>query len=68
MNLNQIEGRRRQFKGSVRKRWGRLTQSDLEVIGGRQDILVGKIQERYGIAKENAQRQVQAWYKAVMKG
>jgi uncharacterized protein YjbJ (UPF0337 family) len=68
MNWNQIEGRWRQVKGSVGQRWGRLTESDLEVIGGRKDVLVGKIQERYGIAKENGDRQVQTWYKAVMKG
>ena len=68
MNWDQIEGKWRQFKGLVRQRWGRLTESDLDVIGGRKDVLVGKVQERYGIAKETAQRQVQAWYKALSKG
>jgi uncharacterized protein YjbJ (UPF0337 family) len=44
-----------------------LTDSDLDVIGGKKDVLVGKIQERYGIAKEMAEHQVQARYKAVMR-
>jgi uncharacterized protein YjbJ (UPF0337 family) len=68
MNWHQIEGKWKQFKGSARQRWGRLTDSDLDVIGGKKDVLIGKIQERYGIAKEMAEYQVQAWYKAVMKG
>lgn len=68
MNRDQIEGQWRQFKGSIRERWGKLTESDLEVIRGRKDVLVGKIQERYGIAKENVERQVNAWHKALMKG
>lgn len=67
MNWNQVEGRWGQLKGSVRQRWGKLTESDLDVIGGKKDVLVGKIQERYGIAKEMAEHQVQAWYKAVMR-
>lgn len=67
MNWHQIEGRWKQFKGSARQRWGRLTESGLDVIGGKKDVLVGKIQERYGIAKEMAEHHVQAWYKAVMR-
>lgn len=65
MNWDQIEGKWKQFKGLARERWGKLTDSDLEVIGGRKDILVGKVQEKYGIAKENAERQVEAWTKAI---
>lgn len=68
MNSERMEGKWKQFKGFIRQRWGRLTESDLEVIGGRKDVLIGKIQERYGITKQNAERQVQAWYEAVMKG
>jgi uncharacterized protein YjbJ (UPF0337 family) len=48
-------------KGSVRTRWGKLTDDDLDVIGGQKDQLVGKIQERYGIQKDEAQRQVEDW-------
>lgn len=67
MNWDQIQGKWKQLKGLARERWGKLTDSDLEVIGGRKDMLVGKIQEKYGIAKELAERQVEAWSKA-MKG
>jgi uncharacterized protein YjbJ (UPF0337 family) len=48
-------------KGSVKTRWGKLTDDDLDVIGGQKDQLVGKIQERYGIQKEEAHRQVEDW-------
>jgi uncharacterized protein YjbJ (UPF0337 family) len=58
MNWDQIEGKWKQYAGTVREKWGKLTDSDLEVIHGRREQLVGKIQERYGIAKEEAERQV----------
>lgn len=61
MNWEQMEGRWNQVKGSVKAKWGRLTDSDLDLIAGRRDQLVGKIQERYGIAKEAAERQVSEW-------
>lgn len=61
MNWDQLEGKWKQAKGSVRTRWGKLTDDDLEVIGGKKDQLVGKIQERYGIQKDEAQRQVEDW-------
>lgn len=67
MNWDQIEARWRQFNDSARQRWGGLTESDLEVISGQKDVIVGIIQERYGIANEDAERQVRAWQKAVMK-
>ena len=58
MNWDQIEGKWKQASGKVREKWGRLTDDDLEVINGRRDQLVGKIQERYGLAKEAAEKQV----------
>src|SRR5579864_3549036 len=61
MNWDQLEGKWKQVKGSVRTRWGKLTDDDLDVIGGQKDQLVGKIQERYGIQKDEAQRQVEDW-------
>ena len=61
MNWDQIEGKWKQIKGEVRTRWGKLTDSDLEMIKGQKDQLVGRIQERYGIQKEEAQRQVEDW-------
>ena len=61
MNWDQVEGKWKQMKGSVRTRWGKLTDDDLEVIGGQKDQLVGRIQERYGIHKDEAQLQVEDW-------
>ena len=49
------------MKGSVKERWGKLTDDDLDVIDGKHDQLVGKIQERYGVAKDAAQKQVDEW-------
>ena len=58
MNWDQVEGKWKQYSGKVREKWGKLTDSDLEMIKGQRQQLVGKIQERYGIAKEDAERQV----------
>jgi len=46
-----------QFKGKVKERWGKLTDDDLDIIEGRQEQLIGKLEQRYGIAKEEAERQ-----------
>ena len=61
MNWDQIEGKWKQMKGSVKQKWGKLTDDDLDVIAGKQDQLAGKIQERYGITKEEAAKQVREW-------
>jgi uncharacterized protein YjbJ (UPF0337 family) len=61
MNWDQAKGKWTQLKGEVRKKWGKLTDDDLDVIGGERERLVGKIQERYGIAKEEAENQVAGW-------
>jgi uncharacterized protein YjbJ (UPF0337 family) len=61
MNSDQLQGKWKQLKGSVKERWGKLTDDDVDVINGQNDQLVGKIQEKYGIAKEEAQRQVEDW-------
>jgi len=58
MNWDQIEGKWKQSAGVVKEKWGKLTDDDLTVIAGKKDQLVGKIQERYGIAKDAAQKQV----------
>jgi uncharacterized protein YjbJ (UPF0337 family) len=58
MNWDQVEGNWQQFEGKVRERWGRFTDSDIDVIKGKRDKLVGRIQERYGIVREEAERQV----------
>ena len=58
MNWDQIEGKWKQAAGGIKQKWGKLTDDDLTVISGKKDVLVGKIQERYGLAKEEAQKQV----------
>ncbi len=58
---DQLAGGWKQFRGEVRKQWGKLTDDDLEYIGGQKDKLVGKLQERYGIAKDDAAGQVDRW-------
>lgn len=59
MNWDQIEGKWKQHSGKVKEKWGKLTDDDLQVINGRKDQLVGKIQERYGLVREEAQKQVE---------
>jgi len=61
MNSDQLKGKWKQLKGSVKERWGKLTDDDLDVIDGQSDQLIGKIQERYGIARQEAQKQVDEW-------
>jgi uncharacterized protein YjbJ (UPF0337 family) len=61
MNADQIKGKWVQIKGAVKERWGKLTDDDLDVIAGQRDQLIGKIQEKYGIAREEAQKQVDEW-------
>jgi uncharacterized protein YjbJ (UPF0337 family) len=65
MNWDQMEGKWKQLKGSIRERFGRLTDDDLQVIAGNRDRFVGKLQERYGIAREEAQKQADEWAKAL---
>lgn len=61
MNWDQIEGKWTQAKGEIRQRWGKLTDDDLEIVAGSKDKFVGRLQERYGIAKEDAQAQLDDW-------
>lgn len=58
MNWDQVKGKWKQAKGQCREKWGKLTNDEIDVIDGKREQLVGKIQERYGIAKEEAERQV----------
>ena len=58
MNWDQLEGKWKQYSGKVKEKWGKLTDDDLEVVRGRRDQLIGKIQERYGIVRHEAEKQV----------
>jgi uncharacterized protein YjbJ (UPF0337 family) len=64
MNWDQVEGKWKQMKGAAKEKWGKLTEDDLEAISGRQDQLIGKLQERYGIVREEAQKRADEWIKA----
>ena len=64
MNSDQFEGKWKQLKGQVKQRWGKLTDDDVTALGGKKDELVGKIQERYGITREQAEREADEWARA----
>ncbi len=62
MDWNRFEGNWKQMKGKVKVQWGKLTDDDLTAINGQRDQLEGKIQERYGIAKDEAKQQLDVWW------
>ncbi|QDV72571.1 CsbD family protein [Botrimarina mediterranea] len=64
MNWDTIEGQWTQTKGQVKEQWGKLTDDDLATINGKRDQLVGKVQERYGVAREKAEQQVSDFEKS----
>lgn len=61
MNWDQIEGKWKRFKGNAKEQWGKLTDDDLDVIEGKRDQLAGHIQEKYGVAREEAEKQIDDW-------
>jgi uncharacterized protein YjbJ (UPF0337 family) len=61
MNWDRVQGQWKQLKGKIKTKWGKLTDDDLDIIAGEKDQLIGKIQERYGLKKEEAQKQVEEW-------
>jgi uncharacterized protein YjbJ (UPF0337 family) len=65
MNWDQLEGRWKEFAGSARAHWGKLTDNDCETITGKKEQLVGHIQKRYGVTKAEAERQVDEWARAL---
>jgi uncharacterized protein YjbJ (UPF0337 family) len=65
MNWDQVQGKWTQYKGKIKEKWGKLTDDDLDVIDGRRQLLVGKIQEHYGTAKEAAEMQADEFVKAL---
>jgi uncharacterized protein YjbJ (UPF0337 family) len=58
MNWDRIQGNWRQFTGKIKEKWGKLTDDDLIAISGKKDQLAGKLQERYGYAKDQAEREL----------
>lgn len=62
MNSDILKGNWKQFRGEIQKQWGKLTNDDLDIIQGEYDKLVGRVQERYGYEREEAQRKVDEFF------
>ena len=67
MNLDRIQGDWKQFAGKIKIQWGKLTDYDLIQINGKEEELEGKIQERYGYAKEKIKKDIEAWRASLAK-
>jgi uncharacterized protein YjbJ (UPF0337 family) len=65
MDWNRVEGNWKQFKGAAKEKWGKLTDDDLDVIEGRREQLEGKLQQRYGYAKDQATKDIDEWFKGL---
>jgi uncharacterized protein YjbJ (UPF0337 family) len=65
VDWSRISGNWTHWRGRVRERWGRLTDDHLDVIGGRREQLTGRIQELYGVGKEEAERQLRNWERSL---
>jgi uncharacterized protein YjbJ (UPF0337 family) len=63
MDWNIIEGKWKELKGHAREQWGKLTDDELEEVGGKKDRLVGKLQQKYGYAADEADRRADEWAK-----
>jgi uncharacterized protein YjbJ (UPF0337 family) len=61
MNWDVIEGNWKQFKGHVKEKWGKLTDDNLDEIAGKREQLAGKLQETYGITKDQTEVQLKAF-------
>lgn len=61
MNAHRLKGEWTILKGKVREKWGRLTDDDLDVIAGKRDQLIGTLQQRYGMARDVVEKQVEEW-------
>jgi uncharacterized protein YjbJ (UPF0337 family) len=66
MNWDQVQGKWKQTKGQLREKWGKLTDDDLNMIAGQREQLIGRLQERYGIAKEEAERRADEFVQSLM--
>jgi len=67
MNWDRIQGDWKQFAGKIKIQWGKLTDDDLTQINGKEEELEGKIQERYGYAKDKIKKDIEAWLASIAK-
>jgi uncharacterized protein YjbJ (UPF0337 family) len=65
MNWDELEGKWKQFAGRLRSKWSKLTDDDWSLIGSKKDQLVGKLQERYGHKKDQAEKEVDDYIKSL---
>lgn len=56
-----VEGNWKQMKGRIKEKWGKLTDDDIDVIAGKKDQLVGRLQRAYGFGKQDAEREIDSW-------
>ena len=61
MNWDIVQGNWTQWKGRLKEKWGDLTDDDIQVLDGKKDQIAGKLQERYGIARDEAEKQLDEW-------
>ncbi len=65
MDWDRLQNMWTQMRGSLRHRWGRLTEDDLDVIAGHRDTFIGRVQERYSVDREEAQRRIEEWLRTL---
>ena len=65
MNWDQVKGNWKQMTGQVKEKWGKLTDDDLTVIAGKRDQLAGILQQRYGYAKEQVEKELDEFTKGL---
>ncbi len=63
MNWDQVQGQFKQLGGKIKQKWAKLTDDDLQLLSGKKDEFVGKLQEKYGYQKDQAEREVDAFLK-----
>lgn len=63
MNWDTIEGNWKELKGKIRSKWAKLTDDDLENIAGKKDVLVGRLQQHYGLKKDEAEKELDTFMK-----
>jgi len=61
MNWDRVEGNWKEFKGKVQQQWAKLTDDDLDLVKGKRTELAGRIQQRYGYQKDQAEREIDTW-------
>jgi len=62
MDWNRVEGNWKEFRGQVKEKWGKIIDDDLTAINGKRDQLEGRLQHRYGLAKDKARRDIDNWF------